>query len=198
MPNVPVEMRHRPACGVEVAARDAPVGTDLDGDHRRWSVGRLGAATRPPARERASERLTAKLGRPPTIDEVADTVGAAREAVLEARGALGAYNAGSLEDSCSGRDDDDPLLSVLGCDETGYDRVEQRVLLGSMRRCLTRREREVVRLRFEHDLTQTKISQQIGISQMQVSRILRQSLDRLREVLTEQDAAARDEIPRVA
>jgi RNA polymerase sigma factor (sigma-70 family) len=81
--------------------------------------------------ERASESLTARLGRPPTIDEVADAVGAAREAVLEARDVLGAYHAGSLEDSRSGRDDDDPLLSVLGCDEAGYDRVEQRVLRGA-------------------------------------------------------------------
>jgi RNA polymerase sigma-B factor len=147
--------------------------------------------------ERASESLTARLGRPPTIDEVADAVGAAREAVLEARDVLGAYHAGSLEDSRSGRDDDDPLLSVLGCDEAGYDRVEQRVLLDGMLGCLTRRERDIVRLRFEHDLTQTKIAEEVGVSQMQVSRILRRSLDRLREVLTD-DAAARDEIPRAA
>jgi RNA polymerase sigma-B factor len=147
--------------------------------------------------ERASERLTAALGRPPTIDELADAVGAVREAVLEARGALSAYHAGSLEDSRNGRDDDNPLLSVLGCDEDGYDRVEQRVLLESMLGCLTRRERDVVRLRFEHDLTQAKIAEEVGMSQMQVSRVLRQSLDRLREVMTD-GAAARDEIPRAA
>jgi RNA polymerase sigma-B factor len=147
--------------------------------------------------ERASERLTAKLGRPPTIDEVADAVGATREGVLEARGALGAYHAGSLEDSRSGRDDDDPLLSVLGCDEAGYDGVEQRVLLDSTLGCLTLRERDVVRLRFVDDLTQAMIAEEVGLSQMQVSRILRRSLDRLREALTE-DAAARDEIPRAA
>ena len=149
--------------------------------------------------ERASERLTATLGRPPTIDEVADAVGAAREGVLEARGALSAYQADSLEDSRSGRDDDDALLSVLGCDEAGYDGVEQRVLLDGMLGCLTPRERDDVRLRFEHDLTQTKIAEEVGISQMQVSRILRRSLDRLREVLTEDaDGRARDEIPRAA
>src|SRR4051794_10097054 len=111
--------------------------------------------------------------------------------------ALGAYHAGSLEDSPGGRDNDDPLLSVLGCDEAGYHRVEQRIVLDSMLACLTRRERDVVRLRFEHDLTQAKIAEKVGISQMQVSRILRRSLDRLREVLTK-DAAARDEIPRAA
>ncbi len=147
--------------------------------------------------ERASERLTASLGRPPTIDEVAHAVGAAREAVLEARGVLSAYHADSLEDSHSGRDDDDPLLSVLGCDEAGYDGVEQRVLLEGMLCCLTLRERDVVRLRFEHDLTQAMIAEEVGLSQMQVSRILRRSLDRLREVLTE-DPAARDEVPRAA
>jgi RNA polymerase sigma-B factor len=147
--------------------------------------------------ERAGERLTAKLGRAPTIDEVADAVGAAREAVLEARGALSAYAAGSLEESRSGRHHDDPLLSVLGCDDDGYDSVEQRALLDGTLRCLTRQERDVVRLRFVHDLTQTMIAERVGISQMQVSRILRRSLDRLREVLVEDDAA-RDEIPRAA
>ena len=148
--------------------------------------------------ERAGERLTARLGRPPTVDEVADAVGAAREAVLEAREALSAYHAGSLEESRSGRADDDPLLSVLGCDEDGYDRVEQRVLLDGMLRCLTRRERDIVRLRFVDDLTQTKIAEEVGLSQMQVSRVLRRSLDRLREFLIEDAAAARDEIPRAA
>ena len=147
--------------------------------------------------ERAGERLTARLGRPPTVDEVADAVGAAREAVLEAREALSAYHAGSLEGSRSGRADDDPLLSVLGCDEDGYDRVEQRVLLDGMLRRLTRRERDIVRLRFVDDLTQTRIAEEVGLSQMQVSRVLRRSLDRLREFLIE-DAAARDEIPRAA
>jgi RNA polymerase sigma-B factor len=146
--------------------------------------------------QRAGERLTAELGRAPTVDEVAEAVGAAREGVLEARGALSAYHAGSLEESRSGRDDN-PLLSVLGCDEQGYDGVEQRVLLDSMLGCLTRRERDVVRLRFVDDLTQTMIAKEVGLSQMQVSRVLRRSLDRLRDFLTE-DAAARDEIPRAA
>ena len=54
-----------------------------------------------------------------------------------------------------------------------------------------------MRLRFEHDLTQTRIAEEVGLSQMQVSRVLRRSLDRLREFLIE-DAAARDEIPRAA
>jgi RNA polymerase sigma-B factor len=147
--------------------------------------------------ERASVRLTAKLGRAPTVDEVADAVGAAREAVLDARGALNAYRAGSLEESRSGRHHEDPLLAVLGCDDDGYDRVEQHVLLDGMLSCLTRRERHIVRLRFVEDLTQTMIAEEVGVSQMQVSRVLRRSLDRLREVLTE-DAAPRDEIPRAA
>ena len=131
---------------------------------------------------RAGERLTARLGRPPTVDEVADAVGAAREAVLEAREALSAYHAGSLEESRSGRADDDPLLSVLACDEDGYDRVEQRVLLDGMLRRLTRRERDIVRLRFVYDLTQTRIAEEVGLSQMQVSRILAHSLSRLNEL----------------
>jgi RNA polymerase sigma-B factor len=149
--------------------------------------------------ERATERLTAELGRAPSVDDLADAVGAGREDVLEARGALGAHHAGSIEESHGGPDADDALLAVLGCDEDGYERVEQHALLDGMISCLTRQERHVVRLRFVDDLTQTMIGEEVGMSQMQVSRVLRRSLDRLRECLTE-DAAAphRHEIRRAA
>jgi RNA polymerase sigma-B factor len=147
--------------------------------------------------QRASERLTATLGRAPAIDELAEAVGAAPEAVLEAREALSAYRASSLEESRSGRDeDDDTLVDMLSCHEGGYGRAEERVLLDDLLRCLTRREREVVRLRFEEDLTQCEIGARLGISQMQVSRVLRGSIARLREVLGAEDAAP--DVPRAA
>ena len=63
--------------------------------------------------------------------------------------------------------------------EEGFERVEERALLGSLMSELTPRDRLVVRLRFERDLTQQQIGDHVGISQMQVSRILRRCLGRL-------------------
>jgi len=138
--------------------------------------------------QRATERLTATLHRAPTIDELAEAVGATPEAVLEAREALGAYRATSLEESRSGREEDDEtLVDGLSCNDGGYGRAEERVVLDDLLRCLTRREREVVRLRFEEDLTQCEIGARLGISQMQVSRVLRGSIERLRQVLGAED-----------
>jgi RNA polymerase sigma-B factor len=131
--------------------------------------------------QRAAERMTVDLGRSPTIEELADAVDATPEEVLEAREAIGAYHATSL-DVPRGDEDDDTLADFLGRQDTGYQRAEQRALLDDLLRCLTLREREVVRLRFEEDLTQREIGDRVGVSQMQVSRILRESIARLREV----------------
>jgi RNA polymerase sigma-B factor len=131
--------------------------------------------------QRESDRLTTLLGRSPTVDEIADAVGATRAAVVEARDALRAYHAGSLEEPCAAHGDDAPLLAALGTSDGGYANAEQRVVLNNLLRCLTHRERLVVVLRFENDMTQSQIAERVGISQMQVSRILRTSLERLRE-----------------
>jgi RNA polymerase sigma-B factor len=134
--------------------------------------------------QRATERLSAMLGRAATIGELAQAVGAEPEAVLEARDALGAHYADSLEEPWPGRDrEDGALVDTLGGPEGGYGRVEERALLDALLRCLTHRERQIVRLRFEHDLTQSKIAERVGVSQMQVSRVLRASLSRLRDEL---------------
>jgi RNA polymerase sigma-B factor len=134
--------------------------------------------------ERESEWLTATLGRAPTVDEVAEAVDAGADAVLDARGAIDGYHALSLDDTRSNKheDDDEPLLAGLGGHDIGFSRVEDRAALDALLRHLTRRERAVVALRFEADLTQTEIGARLGISQMQVSRLLRASLARLREM----------------
>ena len=140
--------------------------------------------------QRAGEQLSTDLGRAPTIDEIAARVGADPEAVLEARDALSAYHAGSLEEGRAGQDGDDgALVEILGHADGGYDRVEDRAVLDTLLRSLTPRERHVLRLRFDHDLTQSRIAEQVGISQMQVSRILRAALGRLRDAATEETAA---------
>ncbi|HEX6712187.1 MAG TPA: sigma-70 family RNA polymerase sigma factor [Thermoleophilaceae bacterium] len=131
--------------------------------------------------ERARSELSLTLSRQPNVTEIAADVGADEEDVVEALEAFSAYRATSL-DAPRGKNDDDPTLGdTLGTDERGFTRAEQRTMLKQLMRVLTPRERIVLNLRFTHDLTQLEIGERIGISQMQVSRILRQALARLRE-----------------
>jgi RNA polymerase sigma-B factor len=132
--------------------------------------------------DRVADGLTRELGRAPTVDEVAASIDAHSEDILEAMQASSAYRATSLETPRAGGDDDpgDTLGDTVGITDDGFLRAEQRAVLHALLRSLTPREREVVRLRFEEDLTQAAIGERIGVSQMQVSRVLRQALSRLR------------------
>ncbi|WCB95719.1 RNA polymerase sigma factor [Baekduia alba] len=131
--------------------------------------------------ERAVGDLTRELHRQPSVAELAKHLGIGEEAALEALQAAGAYHATSL-DTPRGTEADpgDTLADTLGGDENGYDRAEDRATIDRLMRSITPREREVLRLRFEEDLTQAEIGEIIGVSQMQVSRLIRQAVSRLR------------------
>ena len=131
--------------------------------------------------DRAVSDLSLDLHRQPTVEEIAEKVGHDEEDVLEALEASGAYKATSLE-APRGPDDDsgDTLGDSIGTEEQGFSMAEDRATIAHLMRSLTPREREVLRLRFEQDLTQAEIGEVIGVSQMQVSRIIRQALGRLR------------------
>jgi RNA polymerase sigma-B factor len=131
--------------------------------------------------DRVIAERTRELGRTPTVDEVARAIDAEPEDVLDAMQASSAYRATSLETPRTGGEDPgENLGDTIGHIDDGYDRAEQRAVLDALMRSLTPREREVVRLRFEEDLTQAAIGERIGVSQMQVSRIIRQAIARLR------------------
>jgi RNA polymerase sigma-B factor len=132
--------------------------------------------------DRVIGELTRQLTRPPTVEEVARAIDREPEEVLEAMEASSAYRATSLDTprSSGGDDDGETLGEAVGTTDDGFARAEQRALLDALLRSLTKREREVVRLRFEEDLTQAEIGAHIGVSQMQVSRVLRQAIARLR------------------
>jgi RNA polymerase sigma-B factor len=104
------------------------------------------------------------------------------EDVVEALQAGHAQFASSLDAPARG-DDDAPATvgELIGVDEAGFGGAEQRADLRALAQILAPRERMVLRLRFERDMTQQEIGDIVGISQMQVSRILRASLTRLRE-----------------
>jgi len=143
--------------------------------------------------DRVIGELTRELGRQPLVDEVAHAIDAEPEDVLEAMQASSAYRATSLQTPRAGGDEEagDTLADSVGTIDDGFARAEQRAVLDALMRSLTPREREVVRLRFEEDLTQAAIGERIGVSQMQVSRVLRQAMARLRALArAEQDEAA--------
>ena len=108
------------------------------------------------------------------------------EQVLEAREAAGAYRAVSLDRP---RDEDDETATALGAafgiEDPGFGVAEDAATVERLMRVLSEREREVLRLRFAEDLTQAEIGERIGVSQMHVSRIIRQAITRLREAAAE-------------
>jgi RNA polymerase sigma-B factor len=129
---------------------------------------------------RATEALSKQLGRSPKAREVAAELNCSVEAVLEAQEAAASYEAASL-DAPTSRDDDEAasLVDLMGDEDTSYELVESRDAIANTWRALPEVERQVLELRFMHDLTQREIGERIGYSQMHVSRLLRRALDRL-------------------
>jgi RNA polymerase sigma-B factor len=132
--------------------------------------------------DRTVGELADQLRRQPSVAEIAVAMAADEESVLEALQAAGAYRTLSF-DAPRGAEEDAPTLAdSIGIQEEGFDRAEARATLEALLRRVSAREREVLRLRFEQDMTQAEIGAAIGVSQMQVSRIIRRSLGRLRAV----------------
>jgi len=129
---------------------------------------------------RATEILSKELGRSPKVREVAGHLGCSPEQVLEAQEAAASYEAASL-DAPASRDDGESasLVDMLGREDSAYDLVEDRDAIASTWLALPDVERQVLELRFMHDLTQREIGERIGYSQMHVSRLLRRALTRL-------------------
>ncbi len=142
---------------------------------------------------RLIEELTVQLERSPTIAELAKAAGVQEEEVLEALETGQAYATLSLSAPAAGHDaeDLDPLES-LGDVEHEYEVSEDRAVLAPGWRVLDQRERKILHLRFFEGLTQSQIAQQVGISQMHVSRLIRRSLEKIREeISTEEEQGER-------
>jgi RNA polymerase sigma-B factor len=125
--------------------------------------------------------LPAKLGRAARPRDVAEAVGAPVEDVLEAMEAATAYEATSLDAPRPGSEEDGAwtYADSLAEEDRGYELVEIGETLRGSLAALPERERLILRLRFERDMTQAEIAERVGVSQMHVSRLLRRSLDRL-------------------
>ena len=129
------------------------------------------------------EQLTVQLGRSPTIPELAKAAGVEEELVLEAIESGRAYTSLSLSVGGGGDDDDLDPLDSLGTEEHQYAVSEDRAVLAPGFKALDPRERMILQLRFFDGLTQSQIAQQVGISQMHVSRLIRRSLEKIRETI---------------
>ena len=140
---------------------------------------------------RLIEQLTVQLGRSPTIAELAKGAEVSEEEVLEALESGRAYSSLSLSVSSGGDEEGelDPLES-LGTEEHQYEVSEDRAVLAPGFRVLDERERRILHLRFFEGLTQSQIAQQVGISQMHVSRLIRRSLEKIREQIAADEAGA--------
>jgi RNA polymerase sigma-B factor len=137
---------------------------------------------------RLVEQLTVQFSRSPTIPELAKAAGVEEEEVLEALESGRAYTSLSLSVGGGGGEDDDldPLES-LGTEEHQYEVSEDRAVLAPGFKALDQRERQILQLRFFEGLTQSQIAQQVGMSQMHVSRLIRRSLEKIRETIAEDE-----------
>jgi RNA polymerase sigma-B factor len=129
---------------------------------------------------RSAHDLTTTLGRPPTAAELSGATGLSLEDVVEARTAGTARHAISIHRPLTDGEDE-PLADVLGGEDPAFAALDDALTSERLLASLPPREREILRLRFQEELTQWQIGERVGCSQMHVSRLIRQSLKRLRD-----------------
>jgi RNA polymerase sigma-B factor len=134
--------------------------------------------------ERCERELSTGLGRAPTVDDLAQASGLSSESVLDALEARSAHDAESID---PGGDDDETggRAATIGVVDERLEQVDVRQTLSSAMAVLGERDQRIIRLRFVDGLTQTQIAEQVGVSQMQVSRLLRDALRDLRAIVEE-------------
>ncbi|MGZ4247482.1 MAG: SigB/SigF/SigG family RNA polymerase sigma factor [Solirubrobacteraceae bacterium] len=133
--------------------------------------------------QNAEATLSSRGGRSPTVVEIAEYLGVDTEQVLEGLEAVAARHAASLDEPIvrESRDESAPVHESIGSDDEGYERVDTSVTLAAAVKQLRPGDRRVLALRIGDELTQREIAERIGVSQMQVSRILRRIADELRQ-----------------
>jgi len=131
----------------------------------------------------AVSELSQRLGRAPKPSEIAERLGVPVAEVLEGLEASEAYRSSSLDEMLSSEQGSATVGELVGEADAELDRVDYRQALRPVLAELAERERTIVMLRFFGNMTQTQIAEQVGISQMHVSRLLTQTLGRLRSRL---------------
>jgi RNA polymerase sigma-B factor len=139
--------------------------------------------------EAAIDEIEPALGRSPTPAELAEYTGLSREHLIEALGVAQTRAIRPLEVS-TGDGEDETYDRGLGADDPHYELVEELVTIAPAFGALPPREREILRLRFGGELAQSEIAGRFGISQMQVSRLIRRALDTMAQELNSDEAQA--------
>jgi RNA polymerase sigma-B factor len=158
----------------------------------------LGWAVRPPRSIQETQQkisgceadLYQELGRAPRPSEIAAHLGMELEQVIDALGASGCFAPTSLDTPISGEEGEESIGQRIGDTDEGFDLAEARATLAPLLAKLSRREQLIVEMRFFRGCTQAEIGAEIGVSQMQVSRLLTRLVARMRGELTETTTAA--------
>ena len=146
--------------------------------------------------QRAQQELTTRTGRSPTVHDLAQYMELSIEQVLDGLEAAAAHHPASLDVPNDESDDDGGTLAdTRGVEDAGFALVENSATVAAALHLLSDRERHVLTLRFFEDRTQSEIAAMIGVSQMQISRILRQALARLTELTQSEASDALDRPP---
>ena len=176
--------RFDPARGVAFSTYAVPT---ISGEIKRYFRDRTWSVRPPRALQELALRVDAAVAeltedmRAPTVAELADRLDEPQELVLEALHAHHARHAVSMQAQLGGEGDAAARLEDrLGLDDGAFDVAEERIVLERLLRMVTERDRRVLRMHFELDMTQREIGDVLGVSQMQVSRIIRHALQRMR------------------
>jgi RNA polymerase sigma-B factor len=129
----------------------------------------------------AQQAISARTGRPPRVDELAQYLELSEEEVLDGLQVAEAYGTVSLDAPLAG-EEDTTRIDAIGDEDQRLGLVDDQTTIFAAAKHLPKREREILFLRFGEDLTQSEIADRVGVSQMQVSRLLRRSLQRLRQL----------------
>jgi RNA polymerase sigma-B factor len=132
--------------------------------------------------DQTAQELSKRLGRSPTPADIADAAGLTLEEVAEAINARSVASETMSLDQPVSSGEEGSIAELVGAEDERFDLIDHTATIEPILRALPTREREILRLRFVEDLTQAEIADRIGVSQMQVSRLLRRSIARLSAV----------------
>jgi RNA polymerase sigma-B factor len=133
------------------------------------------------ALHKATDALASELGREPTVAELAERVGVGSDEIVEALDAADAYSTASLDHPVADDEDSASLGEMIGGDDPGFELTDDREVLRLLVAELCERDKRILLLRFFRGRTQAEIGEELGISQMQVSRLLTKILNNLRD-----------------
>ncbi len=131
----------------------------------------------------ATDELTCELNRTPTVEEIAQRLETSVDEVLEAMESSSAYNSVSLEGGNSDDEESPSVIDRFGSEDASLISSDDRMVIDDVVATFSPREQEAIHMRFEEGLTQAEIAEKLGISQVQVSRLLRRALTRVQESL---------------